>query len=86
MYFGAFVDGQSHLWRQLFPTGDPEQISFGPTQQEGVAVTPDRRALISAVGINESGVWLHDGKGERLISAEGSAFSPAYSRDGRLVY
>lgn len=86
MYFSAFVEGQSHLWRQPFPTGNPEQITFGPTQQEGVAITPDGRSLISAVGTNESGIWLHDAKGERLISAEGSAFSPAFSRDGRFVY
>jgi Tol biopolymer transport system component len=86
MYFSAWVDGRSHLWRQPFPTGDPEQITFGPTQQEGVAVTPDGRSLVSAVGTSESGVWLHDAKGERLISAEGNAFSPAFSRDGRLVY
>jgi DNA-binding winged helix-turn-helix (wHTH) protein/Tol biopolymer transport system component len=86
MYFSAWVDGQSHLWRQPFPTGDPEQITFGPTQQEGVAATLDGRSLVSAVGINESGVWLHDAKGERLISAEGSAFRPAFSRDGQLVY
>jgi len=32
MYFSAFVEGQSHLWRQPFPTGNPEQITFGPTQ------------------------------------------------------
>ena len=32
MYFGARVGGSSHLWRQKFPDGPPEQITFGPTR------------------------------------------------------
>ena len=30
MYFGARVAGSAHLWRQRFPDGTPEQITFGP--------------------------------------------------------
>ena len=41
MYFGAAVDGSSHLWRQAFPDGAPEQVTFDPTEEEGVAVAPD---------------------------------------------
>ncbi|HTU32162.1 MAG TPA: winged helix-turn-helix domain-containing protein [Candidatus Acidoferrum sp.] len=86
MYFSAYVDGASHLWRQFFPNGEPEQITSGATQEEGVAVMPDGRSLVSAVGMDESGVWMHDSRGEHLISSEGYASLPKFSSDGRLVY
>ena len=40
MYFTAATDAQSHLWRQRFPNrnSQPEQITFGPTEEEGIAV------------------------------------------------
>ena len=50
MYFSAQVEGSSHLWRQKFPNGAPEQITFGPTEEEGVAVAPDGRSLVTSVG------------------------------------
>ena len=40
MYFAATVEGQSHIWRQRFPDGEPEQITFGPTEEDGLAVEP----------------------------------------------
>ena len=43
MYFTATVEEQSHLWRQHFPEGEPEQITFGPTDEMGVAVEPGGR-------------------------------------------
>ena len=39
MYFSVAVDGARHLWRQRFPDGEPEQITFGSTDEDGVAVT-----------------------------------------------
>ena len=44
MYFGAVVGGSSHLWRQRFPDGAPEQITFGPLEEEGIALAPDGRS------------------------------------------
>src|SRR5207244_4750630 len=35
MYFGADVNGHSHLWRQSSLAGSLEQITFGPTEEEG---------------------------------------------------
>jgi Tol biopolymer transport system component len=86
MYFGATVAGRSHLWRQRFPDGRPEQITFGPTEQEGVTVAPDGRSLVTAAGLRRSVVWMHDSGGERPVSAEGLAHSPRLSRDARRVY
>jgi len=47
MYFSAYVGGASHLWRQRFPDGLPEQITFGATEEEGLAVAPDGRSLVA---------------------------------------
>ena len=46
----------------------------------------DGRSLITAVGAEQSTVWLHDRSGERQISSEGFAFSPMLSPDGKDVY
>jgi serine/threonine protein kinase len=86
MYFGANVGGRSHLWRQRFPDGTPEQITVGPTEEEGVTVAPDGRSLITALGIRRSSIWIHDASGERAIVAEGYARLPRLSRDGRRVF
>ncbi|HSR08681.1 MAG TPA: hypothetical protein VLM42_16130 [Bryobacteraceae bacterium] len=35
MYFGVAVSGARHLWRQRFPDGAAEQITFGPAEEPG---------------------------------------------------
>ena len=41
MYLNVEVEGSTHLWRQRWreraPDGNPEQITFGPTEEEGLA-------------------------------------------------
>jgi eukaryotic-like serine/threonine-protein kinase len=87
MYFSALVDGVSHLWRQRYPNGTPEPLTSGSaTEEEGVAVAPDGASLITSLGRRQSSVWLHDLRGERLLSAEGFAFDPSLSADGARVY
>jgi eukaryotic-like serine/threonine-protein kinase len=86
MYFNARVGSSYHLWRQRFPDGSPEQITFGPTEEEGVAVAPDGASLVTSIGVRRSSVWLHDDNGERALTAEGFAFDPQFSRDGHRVY
>jgi DNA-binding winged helix-turn-helix (wHTH) protein/Tol biopolymer transport system component len=86
MYFGATVGRSSHLWRQKFPDGAPEQITFGPSGEEGVAVTPDGRSLVTSVGTRRSAIWIHDAAGERAISSEGYALAPRFSRHGKRVF
>ena len=86
MYFGARVGGSAHLWRQKFPDGTPEQITFGPTEEEGIALAPDGRSLITSVGTRRSDIWIRDAAGERAISSEGYAVAPRLSRDGTRVF
>jgi eukaryotic-like serine/threonine-protein kinase len=76
----------SHIWRQRFPNGKPEQLTFGPTSQDGIAMAPDGKSLITSVGSADYTVWLHDKDGEHQISSEGSASSPSFSSDGRSLY
>ena len=86
MYFAAVVGGTSHLWRQRFPDGAPEQITFGPLEEEGIAVAPDGRSLVTSIGMRRSAVWIHDAAGERAIVSEGYASAPRLSRDGTHVF
>jgi DNA-binding winged helix-turn-helix (wHTH) protein/Tol biopolymer transport system component len=94
MYFGAEVEGNHHLWRQHFPNGKPEQMTFGPTEEDGVAIAHDGRSVITSVGMRESAVWIHDRRGERPVSTEGYVVpmrvfpypSARFSSDGKLLF
>jgi eukaryotic-like serine/threonine-protein kinase len=86
MYFNAEIKGATHLWRQRFPDGVPEQITTGPGEEKGLAMAPDGKSLISSVGVRKSSVWMHDAAGEHPLSPEGSATYPRFSADGKRVY
>ena len=95
MYFSSNRSGSFHIWRQRFPDGTPEQVSFAPGEEEGVAVLPGGRSLLTSVGNRQSSIRVRDGSGEREISGEGYAFIPTISSaavtqplsvTGRLVY
>lgn len=87
IYFSARRDDEKfHLWRQRADGGDPQQITSGPNQEQGIAIAPDGRSAISSVGVDRTSVWLHDGVGEHQISGEGDAVSPRFSPDGNRVF
>ena len=98
MYFSASIEGGAgttfanqllgnwHLWRQRFPDGATEQITFGPTEEEGLAVAPDGQSLITSVGVRRSEIWIHDAAGDRPLSTEGFTFHPVMSASGKRVY
>jgi Tol biopolymer transport system component len=86
MYFGAVVDGRSHLWRQAFPNGATEQLTFEPTEEEGIAIAPDGKSLVTSVGEERSTIWIREEAGERQLTFEGSARLPYLSSDGRRVF
>jgi DNA-binding winged helix-turn-helix (wHTH) protein/Tol biopolymer transport system component len=94
MYFSAEVGGNRHLWRQRFPNGKLDQITSGPTEEEGLAVAPDGRSLITSIGSQTSAVFIHDAGGEHPISSEGYVApmrvfpysSARFSPDGKLLY
>jgi serine/threonine protein kinase len=88
MYFTSDAGSHgSHIWRQAFPDGEPQQLTTGPTEQDSIAMAPDGRSFISAVGNDERTVWVHDTQGDRQISSQGYAYSPFLSPDGTsLLY
>jgi Tol biopolymer transport system component len=94
MYFGVEVDGSHHVWRQRFPDGQPEQITSGPTEEDGVAVAPDGRSLITSIGMRQTAVWIHDARGDRPLTSQGHVpyfetnglSIPVFSRDGKSLF
>ena len=85
MFFTSSAGGAAHIWSQRFPDGRPEQLTSGPTEEDGIAIAPDGRSLITAVGLRQRSVLLHDTNGERQISTEGYALRPVLSPDGRWL-
>ncbi|MBZ5593671.1 MAG: protein kinase [Acidobacteriia bacterium] len=86
VYVSSNTGGTFHIWRQRSSGGEPEQITASATEEEGVAVAPDGRSLITSVGLEESEVWIHDQAGERRVSSEGFAQSPRFSPDGKKLF
>ena len=87
MYFTSNAVSANHIWRQRFPDGKPEQITAGPTEEEGIAMAPDGRSFVTAVSLQGASLWLHDAGGDRQISLEGNAATPAFTADGsKLLY
>ena len=88
MYFAVEVNGTRHLWRQHFPDGQPERITSGSLEEDGLAVTPDGRALITSISTEQNAVWIHDSSGDRALSTEGYADGapPWFSSDGKRLY
>ena len=85
MYFTSDHGGVNHIWRQRFPDGQPEQITSGPTEEEGVAMAPDGRSFVTAVALQNSSLWVHDAKGERQISLEGNGYNARFTPDGKKL-
>lgn len=86
MYFSATVAGHSHIWRQRYPNGEPEQITFGPTEEVGVAVVPDGRSLVTSLGLQRQSIWIHDPSGERAVTNDAIASAPWLSSDAKRLY
>jgi Tol biopolymer transport system component len=86
VYLTVTKSDKSHIWRQHFPSGEPEQVTPGPTSQEGIAMAADGKSLITSVGSEDSTVWLHDKDGEHQISSEGNADRASFSSDGNSLY
>ena len=86
IYMSTNQGGRFHIWRQRFPGGEPEQVTSGPTEEEGIAMARDGRSFLTSVGTTYWTTWIHDAKGEHQMSSEGDAFSTTFSRDGTKLF
>ena len=95
MYFSSNASGTFQLWRQRYPDGALQQLTFPPTEAEGIAIAPDGGSIVTSIGLAQHTVWVSDERGERQISSEGDAILPAwgdgfptsvFSPDGQKLY
>jgi eukaryotic-like serine/threonine-protein kinase len=86
VYVSANKGGDFHIWRQRFPDGEPEQVTTGPTEEQGIAMASDGKSFVTSVGTEELTVWIHDQKGDHQLSSEGSAFQTSFSNDQKHLY
>jgi len=86
IYLTSTAGGANHIWRQRFPDGEPEQITSGPTEEEGVAMASDGRSFVTAVALRSSSLWLRTSAGERQGSIEGNAVDAKFAPDGTRVF
>ncbi|SRR6266508_4268099 len=85
MFVNSSAGGTFHIWRQRFPDGEPEQMTAGLTEEEGITIAPDGRSLITAVGQRQSVVWTDTAAGERQVSLEGLSYDPKFTPDGKSL-
>jgi Tol biopolymer transport system component len=86
MYFSANSGNGFHIWRQRFPNGDPEQVTAGATEEQGLAFAPDGRSFVTSIGVDQNTIWVHDSRGERQVTFQGYAYLPKFSPDGKRLY
>jgi Tol biopolymer transport system component len=86
LYVSANAGGHFHIWRQRYPNGTPEQVTSGPTEEEGIAMAADGKSFITSVGTSDSSIWIHHPTGDRQLTSEGDTFSPTFSSDGTRLY
>ena len=85
IYLTSNAVGGNHIWRQRFPDGELEQVTSGPTEEEGIAMAPDGRSFVTAMALQNTSLWVHDTRGERQISLEGNAAEPRFTPDGKKL-
>src|SRR5205085_525146 len=92
MYFTADVNDSHQVWRQRFPNGTAEQLTFGREEHDGISVMRDG-SIVTSVGTQRTALWVADGRGERPLAREGSVIYhigastlPSFSPDGRSVF
>jgi serine/threonine protein kinase/Tol biopolymer transport system component len=86
IYVTATQAGGTHIWRQRFPDGQPEQVTSGPAEEAGIAFAPDGKSFITSVGTQDNMVWIHDQNGDRQVATEGDALIATFSSDASRLY
>jgi hypothetical protein len=83
MYFGSSADGTFHTWRQRYPEGRIEQITSGPTQEEGHRDGPGWPFLHHLCGATTKRGLGARCKGRQAVVARGYSYGPKFTPDGK---
>jgi Tol biopolymer transport system component len=86
VYMSTNKGGRFHIWRQRFPNGEPEQVTSGPTEEEGIAMESDGKSLLTSVGTTDETLWIKDERGEHQVSVEGNTTAGSFSTDQRKFF
>jgi Tol biopolymer transport system component len=86
MYMSTNKGGRFHIWRQRFPDDEPEQVTSGPTEEEGIAIEKGGKSLLTSVGTTDTIEVIKDEKGEHQVSAEGDTFGGTFSVDQKHFF
>jgi hypothetical protein len=72
------------------PGSDVPNCEGSASEEDGVAVEPSGRSLITSLGVHESAIWFHDARGDRALSSEGEVVNwtspPYFSADDKFLY
>jgi 5-methylthioadenosine/S-adenosylhomocysteine deaminase len=100
MYFSANTNQRFYILKQRFPDGRPMQVTSGPGEEEGLAVTPDASAVFTSVGTRRvsrrsllvgaggfTGGWLMMSvpSGPRVSAADGQGAAPPPPQGSRIL-
>ncbi len=85
MYLSVNTGGGYHIWRQQFPAAFRSRSHPGATEEQGIAVDPDGRSILTSMGDRQSTLWVHRGDTHQL-TFEGFAYSPQFSADGKRLF
>ena len=86
MYLSVNTGNGYHIWRQQFPHGSLEQVTFGATEEQEIAFAPGGGSFLTSVGTRQSTLWIHDAQGERQLTFQGRASLPQFSPEGKRIY
>ena len=86
MYVSSNGSGRYHIWRQRFSDNQLQQVTNGPTEEEGLAMASDGKSFLTSVGSSDSSVWLRDGDKDRQVSPEGVTFFSTLTSDASQIF
>jgi Tol biopolymer transport system component/tRNA A-37 threonylcarbamoyl transferase component Bud32 len=77
------------IWFVAYPGGEAQKITNDLNAYKSVSLTSDSRTLLALQSSYTADIWLSSGTGDvapRQLTNEGSAGTPAWMPDGRIVF
>jgi serine/threonine protein kinase len=74
-----------HAPEQRLPDDRPEQITAVPMEAEAISIVPEGRPSVTSMTLQNSSLWVHDGKRERELVTGGYTAGPKFTSDGKKL-